>query len=349
MIREIACGLVVLFCVSVRAHADLSVPADIVREIERGQHPGVESLILSTNGEIVARYVAPKLRREAPDLRSATKSITALLVGIAIDRGEIPSVRSNVAELLPRYAELLLKDSVKAKIAVEDLLTMRSGLACNDWDVKSPGHEDKMYKQRDWGAFWAKQPVKSLPGEHFSYCTGNVIALGLLLENVTGMPVDQYAAKYLFEPLGIASARWDRWDKGKAVDTGGHLRLAPEDLLRIGEVVLARGQATNARVVSEAWIARMTTPHTAIPDTTQQYGYLWWVGRTTRPNLPETPVWWAQGNGGNLLVVMPGVQSVFVVTGTRFNRPDALEPLQWLRDRILPAMAQATADSTPTS
>jgi hypothetical protein len=68
------------------------------------------------------------------------------------------------------------------------------------------------------------------------------------------------------------------------------------------------------------------------------YGYLWWLDRTKSANLPSTELWWAQGNGGNLLIVLPGVNTVIVTTGTRFNRPDALEPMFWLRDRILPGM-----------
>jgi CubicO group peptidase (beta-lactamase class C family) len=340
---RVAIVALISLCAVATAHAELASVTELTRELEHGDHPGIESFILQTNGEVVGRYVAPKLNSAPPDLRSATKSITALLVGIAIDRGEIPSVRANIAELLPpRYRELLLKDPAKAKITIEDLLTMRSGLACDDWDEKSPGHEDKMYQQRDWVAFWASQPMQRAPGERFSYCTGNVMALGALLAQVTGMPADQYAAAHLFEPLGIRRADWARWNRGKQVDTGGHLRLAPDDLLRVGELVLARGNAHgvtgDVRVVSEAWISAMTTPHADIPGRAQQYGYLWWLDRTRSAGLPETALWWAQGNGGTLLVVLPGVKSVLVVTGTRFNRPDMLEGMFWLRDRVLPGM-----------
>jgi CubicO group peptidase (beta-lactamase class C family) len=334
------CVLAALLWCSRSIHAEVLAAAELVRELEHGDHPGIESMILATDGKIVARYVASKLRDEPPDLRSATKSITSLLVGIAIDRGEIPSLQSKVASLLPAYRDLLTKDPRKAAITVEHLLTMRSGLACDDWDPKSAGHEDKMYKQRDWVAFWAKQPMQSSPGERFSYCTGNAIALGAVLEDATGMRFDQYAEKYLFAPLGITSARWARWNKGKSVDAGGHLRMTPEDFLRIGQLVLERGLANGVHIVSEEWISAMTTPHSDIPGQAQQYGYLWWLDRTKSPKLPQTPLWWAQGNGGSLLIVMPGVHSVLAVTATRFNRPDALEPLFWLRDRLLPDMGK---------
>jgi CubicO group peptidase (beta-lactamase class C family) len=337
--RKVHAGRALLLLVFASVtHAELPPVSELTRELERGEHPGIESLILETKSQIVGRYVAPKLRTAPPDLRSATKSITALLIGIAIDRGEIPSVRSRVGELLPKYRDVLARDPSKATITIEDLLTMRSGLACDDWNEASPGHEDKMYRHRDWVAFWASQRMQSAPGERFSYCTGNAVVLGAVLAEVSGVPADQYAATHLFGPLGITHADWAHWNRGKAVDTGGHLRLAPDDLLRVGELMLARGVGSDVRVVSEPWITAMTTPHTDIPGQAQKYGYLWWLDQTKSANLPQTPLWWAQGNGGNLLIVLPNIDSVLVVTGTRFNRPDALEPMFWLRDRILPAM-----------
>ena len=319
--------------------ADIGAASVLASEIEHGEHAGFESFIMKTNGEVVARYVSPALTKAPPDLRSATKSITALLVGIALDRGDIASVHANVAKLLPaEYGNLLSKDPEKAKLTIEDLLTMRSGLACNDWDPKSPGHEDKMYGKRDWVAFWASQPIIGAPGERFSYCTGNIIALGVLLEEATHSPIDQYAASHLFGPLGIMRADWAHWNRGKRTDTGGHLRLAPDDLLKLGELVLARGRIADKQIVSSTWIEAMTHPHAEIPGTPQMYGYLWWLDRTKTANLPSTELCWAQGNGGNLLIVLPGVKTVIVTTGTRFNRPDALEPMFWLRDRILPGL-----------
>jgi CubicO group peptidase (beta-lactamase class C family) len=320
------------------AIAELPPVAQLTAELERGDHPGIESFVMRTNGELVGRYVAPAVESAPPDIRSATKSITALLIGIAIDRGEISSVRARIADLLPKYQRTLLQDPAKSALTVEDLLTMRSGLACDDWNPKSPGHEDKMYRRDDWIDFWASQPMQAAPGERYSYCTGNAIALGGVLAAATGVPVDQYAAKHLFEPLGIERAVWAHWNRGAGIDSGGHLRLAPDDLMRIGQLVLARGLIDDRRIVSEQWIDAMTTPRVGIPGQAQQYGYLWWLDRTKSPGLPQTPLWWAQGNGGTFLIVLPGINSVLVVTGTRFNRPDALEPLFWLRDRVLPAM-----------
>lgn len=324
------------------AAATLPGPDALVRELRAGQHPGVTGFELVVDGQRLASFAAPELARRAPDLRSATKSITALLVGIALERGELRSLQTRMAELLPRHRAVLERDPRKAAMTLADLLSMRSGLDCDDWDERSPGHEDKMYEQRDWVAFWAAQPMRASPGERFSYCTGNVLALGQALAHATGQPVDRYAQAHLFGPLGLADVRWQHWDKGREVDTGGHLRLRPDALLRIGQLALARGTHEGRQIVPASWIDAVSEVRTSIPGRTQSYGYLWWLDRTTLPGLPATRLVFALGNGGNLLIVMPELRAVAVFTGTRFNRPDALEPLHWLRDRLLPGLRAGT-------
>jgi CubicO group peptidase (beta-lactamase class C family) len=334
-------GLLLSLSIGV-AHADATLaPAEqIAAEVASGQHAGVESFIMQVDGNIVGRAVADTLERRPPDLRSATKSITALLIGIAIDKGAIPSVQSKVMDLLPMRRQVFEKDPRKAAMTLEDLLTMRSGLDCNDWDPKSPGHEDKMYKEQDWVAFWSEQKMRTDPGKEFSYCTGNVVALGEILSAAVSMSADAFALKNLFIPIEARRAEWKYYDGKRGVDTGGHLRLDPDDLLKIGQLVLNRGMYQQTRIVSEAWIDAMTQERTNIPNANQRYGYLWWLDHTKDPQLPQTRLLWAQGNGGSFLIVMPELRSVVVVTATRFNKPDMLEPMFWLRDRLLPAMGK---------
>jgi CubicO group peptidase (beta-lactamase class C family) len=333
--------LLVLALGAAVAHADALEPArQIAAEIEAGQHPGFESFIMQVDGVVVGRAVDSTLAKRAPDLRSATKSITAILIGIAIDKGAIPSVQSKVMDLLPTRRTAFENDPRKAAMTLEDLLTMRSGLDCNDWDPKSPGQEDKMYRQEDWVAFWSELKMRTDPGKEFSYCTGNAVALGEILSAAVSMSVDAFALKNLFIPLEARRAEWKYYDNKRGVDSGGHLRLDPDDLLKIGEVVLARGMYKQTRIVSAAWIDAMTQERTSIPNVNQRYGYLWWLDHTKDPSLPQTRLLWAQGNGGSFLIVMPELRSVIAVTGTRFNKPDMLEPMFWLRDRLLPAMSK---------
>ena len=220
---------------------------------------------MRVDGEIVGRSVSSQLSRQAPDLRSATKSITAILVGIAIDQGAIPSVQSKVMDLLPTRRRIFEQDPRKAAMTLEDLLTMRSGLDCNDWDPKSPGQEDKMYRQQDWISFWSEQRMRVDPGKEFSYCTGNVVALGEILAAATSMSADAFALKYLFAPIDARRAEW-RTGTTSAVSTpAATCGCEPDDLLKIGDVILARGMYKQTRIVSEAWIDAMTQERTSVP------------------------------------------------------------------------------------
>lgn len=314
-------------------------PANLADEVAKGRHPGIDALAVSQSGRVIASGVRSDLDLDGIDLRSATKSVTSLLVGIAVERGFISSVDEPVATYLPELSGPF-SEPLRAKMRIRDLLTMRSGADCDDWSPESAGHEDTMYEQPDWLGFWARLPMREAPGGAFSYCTGNVIALGRVLANATGQSVPEFARAVLFEPLGIRDVRWASWNQGKDTDTGGHLALRPDALLAIGQLVLNQGEWNGRQVVSSGWVRAMTHAHTDIPGRPQRYGYLWWLDETRQPGLPRTRLLMAWGNGGNFVVVMPELSAVYVSVGRRYNQPEALEPLRWLRDRVLPALGE---------
>ncbi|MEM9305292.1 MAG: serine hydrolase [Pseudomonadota bacterium] len=340
-IHDCRIGLVValLACIfSAPAPAQSDPASAIAAAITAGEADGIHGMVMLRGGERVIDAASSELDEKGLDIRSATKSITALLIGIAVDRGELSSVEEPIDQWLPGYAKHFERDAVKRAITIADLLTMRSGLECNDWDPASPGHEDRMYRKRDWIDFWIRQDIVAEPGEVFSYCTGNVIALGRILANATGRSVAEFASAHLFEPLGIEHAQWETWNRKRDIDSGGHLRLHPRDLAKIGQLVASRGMHDGEQVVSAAWIEGMTTEHVAIPNQQQRYGYLWWLDATTRPELPRTRLQMAWGNGGNYLIVLPELDTVIAFAGERYNRPDQMEPLAWVGRGILPTL-----------
>ncbi len=339
MLRQLIC--LCLLCTSAIYATAASDIARLGSEIDAGRHSRIQAFVLLRNDEAVQQVFPDSFQRKPPDIRSATKSITAILVGIALDQGYLKSLDQRVIELLPEYATELATHPAKSAMTLRDLLTMRSGLDCDDWNPRSVGHEDLMYRTRDWIRFWASAPVQRPPGDRFSYCTGNVIALGRILAHATHLPVNAFAERELFAPLGIRHARWATWNRGADTDSGGHLRIHPRDLATIGLLVLNGGRHEGKQLLSRSWIDAMTAVHTDIPDRPQQYGFLWWIDRIRSPQLAPGRIWMAWGNGGNFLVLFPEQQAVAVFSGTRFNRPDALEPLLWLRDRVLPELVVA--------
>ncbi len=245
------------------------------------------------------------------DTRSATKSITAILTGIAVNDKKISGVSAPVLSFFPGR-KMQNEDPRKAQITLQDLLTMSSLLECDDWNDFSRGNEERMYVLEDWTQFALDLPIRGyvhLPGEtypphgrRFSYCTAGAFLMGQVLSKATGEPADTYAQRKLFNPLGIHDAQWVYSPLGLP-QTGGGLRLTSADLLKIAEMYRLRGKANGKQVVSEAWVRASTAPHAQI-DARTSYGYFWWL-KSFESEGHSYPAYYMSGNGGNKVVVVP--------------------------------------------
>lgn len=260
--------------------------------------------------------------------RSATKSITDALVGIAIGEGKLSGVDARVLSLLPERARKMQNpDPRKASITVEDFLTMSSPLECDDWNDASRGNEERMYLVEDWAQFIFDLPIRGRMhggeqveappyGRYFSYCTGGVFALSEVLEKATGMRTDRYAQQKLFSPLGITNVQW-AYSPMNVPMTGGGLLLTSRDLLKIGQLYLDGGHWQGARILNESWVRTSTQPHARIDESTE-YGYLWWL-KSFKYGEISYPAFFMTGNGGNKVVAIPKLDMVVVMTSTNYN------------------------------
>lgn len=294
-----------------------------LERVARGDFDAVTSIAIDVNGTREERYFTGD-ESTLRNTRSVTKTITGMLVGIAIDRGELSGVGVRVLDVLgaaPRNHDLR-KDS----ITIEDFLTMRSALECDDGDELSAGNEERMYVAEDWVDFALGLPVRA--DRSFSYCTAGVTALAAVLERATAARVADYAARVLFEPLGIAEARWAYSPTGLA-QTGGGLELRTRDLLRLGVLYRDGG----GEIVSREWVERSTRPHCRV-DERREFGYLWWIRKHD-----DVGSFAMAGRGGNRVVVFPELDAVVVVTSENFERPDAHALTDALLDElVLPAL-----------
>jgi CubicO group peptidase (beta-lactamase class C family) len=262
------------------------------------------------------------------DTRSATKSITDALIGIAIDEHKLSGVDAKILALLPERAKKIQNpDPRKAAITVEDFLTMSSALECDDWNDASRGNEERMYVVEDWAQFILDLPIRGRMhlgeqveappyGRDFSSCTGGVFALSEVLEKTTGFRTDRYAREKLFQPLGITNAEWV-YSPLNVPQTGGGLRLTSRDLLKIAQLYLDGGQWQGKRIVSEQWVRNSTRPHARIDDATE-YGYLWWL-KSFKAGDKSYPAFFMSGNGGNKAVAIPALDMTVVITSTNYN------------------------------
>ncbi|HEX7809736.1 MAG TPA: serine hydrolase, partial [Thermoanaerobaculia bacterium] len=302
--------------------------APVKKSIEAGEYKKVTSVVVLQNG---ATVFAADFNGATPETlhntRSTTKTVAAMLAGIAIDQKKLPSVQAPAFAYFADRQPVANPDPRKAKITVEDLLTMSSMLECNDDNQFSAGNEERMYLIEDWTRFTLDLPIRGFPawipkpqdsphGRSFSYCTAGVFLLGRILERATKEKVDAFADKNLFEPLGIVYGEWQYSPLGDA-QTGGGLSLRSRDLAKLGQLYLDRGVAGGKRVISEAWIEASTTPKAQVEDDIE-YGYLLWLRA-----YGGHRAFGMFGNGGNRVVVIPDLKLVVVVTTTNFNQRDA--------------------------
>jgi CubicO group peptidase (beta-lactamase class C family) len=320
--------------------------------IRGGEFKKIGSVVIARHGKLVyENYFDGSDSTTLRDTRSATKSVSDILVGIAIEKGLLSGVDAPILPFFPDKQPLQNSDPRKAKITVEDFLTMSSLLECDDWNNFSRGNEERMYIMEDWIRFtldlpikgfapWQKKPNESPYGRSFSYCTAGVTTLGGVLERATKTPVPEFAMKNLFTPLGIEKVAWTYSSLGLA-QTGGGLGFQSRDLLKLGQLYLNGGAWNGSRVVSERWVKTSTEPHVRVenqPDT--EYGYLWWL-KSFRGGEKSYFAFFMSGNGGNKVAVFPGLDMVVVLTSTNYNTPGMHEQTEkLLTDYILASLTQ---------
>lgn len=309
----------------------------IAGKLSRGDYDGITGGMVSVDGKLLFEaYAGGNDADKRHDVRSATKSITSLLIGELVEDGSLSSVNVKVSKILPDEFAHMANDDLRRGIRIEDILTMRTGLACNDWVPASLGQEDKMYKTRDWAAFLLSQPLAHEIGEHFSYCTGGVVLLGRVIKKLAGMDVPSFAEERLFRSLGIMGAKWEKTPTGRT-DTGGHLRLSLPDLHKLGVLMLNKGRVGDTQVVTEDWIKASTKEHTNIYERHERYGYLWWLNSGEVKGKAVSLIF-AHGNGGNFIFIMPELNLVAAFTGENYGKPTQFIPMQILTKEIVPAL-----------
>ncbi len=279
-------------------------------------------------------------------MRSASKSIVSALVGIAIDRGAIASDRELVTKHLP-YNSYANPDPRKAHLTLSDLLTMRSGLACDDWDARSPGNESRVYESEDWVKFVLDLPMADPPGAQGRYCSGNVHVAGRIVERATGMPLPAFAQRELFGPLGIRadSVRWNFTLSSSNAATFAQLYLRPRDILKVGVLFQQHGNWGGRQVIPRQWVEQSTSQLSTVGD--QRYGYFWlhqWLNASGPEGTRRVDMVAATGNGGQKIYMVPSLDLVVVLTGGNYNatRSPATEIMA---KELLPAFLSRTAVS----
>ena len=286
-------------------------PEGVARAVESARaNDRMRSLLVVKDGRLVVEeYFGDGADEELHDVRSVTKSVVSALAGIAIERGDIGGLDDPIGDYLDPVASWM--EPEKRAITVGHLLTMTSGL---EWDESGGfGSYIDWIRSGDYLGFVLDKPLTYSPGSQFTYNSGAVHLLGVVIEQATTMQLPAFARHALFDPMGIAVSRWESLGGG-FYNGGAGLDLSPRDLARFGQLFLQRGSSGGRQLVPAEWVDRSTvTRFDWRLDSGSlsgiSYGFLWW----TVPEAPE-PMYFAWGHGGQYIVVVPDLNLVVVTT-----------------------------------
>jgi CubicO group peptidase (beta-lactamase class C family) len=271
------------------------------------------------------------------DVRSISKSVVSLLVGIAIDRGLIGSVEDPIARYLPDYADLLTDG--KAHITIRHLLSMTSGLAWNERvPYSSPYSTERlMAEAADPYRYVLERPLVTQPGAEWEYSGGSTMLLSRILQTATGKKLVDFAREALFEPLGISDFEWIALRANGETAAYGSLRMRPRDVAKIGQLVIDKGAWSGRQIVSPGWI-ETSTADVADGWYPYRFGMHWWAGNSPVARGISIPWTAALGYGGQRIFVVPTLDLVVVTTAWALT-PDQMKAAQAiLDDFVLPAV-----------
>lgn len=299
--------------------------ADTARRLDQ-----LHSLAIAHRGEVV---FAEAFRGPAVDqpvnVKSVSKTVVAALLGAAIDRGAVAGLDATLADvapaLIPAGADPRVDD-----LTMENFVTMTAGL-----DRTSGANYGAWVQSPNWVAYALGRDFVAEPGGRMLYSTGSFHVLGAALAEATGRSLLSLARDWLGRPLGITIPAWPADPQGRYFG-GNEMRLAPLDLIRIGELYRGEGRYGDRPVLSAAWVADSFQVRTRSPWSGMGYGLGWFLGRADRTDYAL-----ARGYGGQIILVAPARELTVAITSdpTRPARSDGyFGTLRDLLERqVLPA------------
>jgi len=283
--------------------------------IDSVSSPEIHGVLIARRGKLVLEEYFHGEHRDKPhDTRSAAKSLTADLFGAAVKAGVPVSASSPVYQVMNGGSFPPDLEPRKKALTVEHLLTMSSGLDCDDGDPKSIGNENTMQEQTeqpDWYKYTLDLKMVRQPGEKPVYCSAGANLVGGVLQRAAKQTLPVLFQNLLAEPLQIKKYYMNLTPTGDAF-MGGGVRFLPRDFMKLGQLHLNGGTWNGRRILSPEWSRRSTSPLVASPESSATeliYGYLWYTreypykGRTVR-------AFFAAGNGGQVVIAIPELDLV---------------------------------------
>ncbi|WIV12780.1 serine hydrolase [Proteiniborus sp. MB09-C3] len=297
--------------------------------IDRISNENILNLVVIKDGEIVVDYnKQDDYKGKRFKINSCTKSIISTLIGIAIDNKLIEGVHQPISDFFP---ELRANDIEKRKkdITVYHLLTMTSGISWpefGNWEFISG-----LVNSNDWVKFILDMPMEHSPGNVFNYSSGGSHLLSAIISRATGMNAQKYAQKHIFEPLDIKNFIWMSDPQGNS-NGGFGIEMSAYDMAKIGCLYMNKGKKGKDSLIPEYWINESLEPKILVSRSLGHYGYQWWIKDLSFKETTHT-AYFAMGNGGQFIFVIPSVNMVAVFISDNYD--DSFRPIYYMKKYLL--------------
>lgn len=302
--------------------------------------PYLHSLLVAHRGKlIVEEYFHGHHRDMTHDSRSAGKTVGSALLGMAIYQGALADVDQPIYPMFGGVDAFTNPDPRKERLTARHLVTMTSGLACNDADGDSPGREDTMQsqdEQSDWYKYALNLSMVNEPGEVGHYCSAGINLVGGLVAKATGQSLLRFFQKSFADPLQFSHYHMNLSPSHRAY-MGGGIQLRPRDFLKLGQLYLDGGVWNGQRLISEDWARDSFAAHSSL-NKSDDYGFAWWR-YTAEINGRMIETYSASGNGGQILLVVPELDLTIMMNAGNYgdgrSRNALQDQIMW--KTILPA------------
>lgn len=287
------------------------------------RYPTIRSLVLAHRGCVEFEYYKAGVDAQSRSpVRSVTKSVLSVLVGIALDRGYL-RLDQKLSELLPEVLDPTIDPHIR-DITIRNLLTMTSGFDSAPFGARAGVPPSEMWQ-------WIlNRQMEHTPGAHFNYDNDGVNLLSVALTRAIRQSSRTFAEQNLFRPLEITNFNWIADSDGYLIGADT-LSLTARDMVKIGLLYLRRGRWDNKQIVSSDYVADSTAKHNdGGAPTGAAYGYLWWVTQT-RTGLDA---FFAAGLGSQLIYVVPKFDLVMAMVSSSSITGGSV---RFINDVVLPA------------
>ncbi len=311
----------------------------------------IQSLLIARHGRLVLEeYFYGFDKERVHDMRSAAKTFAPALVGLAKERGVKLSPETLIYPLFSQYKTFENWGARKANLTLRDIMTMTAGNACDDNDDDSPGNEDRIQGDsqiHDWYKYSLDLPMLKEPGgEDAVYCSADLNLVGGAVTAATHSSLPEFFEQNLARPLQFGRYYLNLMPDGQAY-MGGGAYVRPRDQLKLGQLYLAGGVWNGKRILSKEWVADSTSFHSRFAPAyslgqEHEYGYGWHIHNLTTGGKTYRELS-AEGNGGQLVIVIPDLDLIVGITGGNYGEFDKWGrwELELVPQFIIPAVSSA--------